>query len=88
MKQKSILKSKVFYAAAIPMLVEIINLVLDTPFIPEKYRGMLSLISGILVIYFRYTSKTTITPIPKAKKPTNETDPNHNGSSHADLPIE
>lgn len=62
-KQKSILKSKVFWAVVIPMLIEITNLLLSTPIFPEKYRGFLTLLSGFLVIIFRATSTTEIKPI-------------------------
>jgi len=61
--QKSIFKSKIFWSALIPMAMEIVDLFLTTPIIPEQYRGILTIVSSVLVICFRYTSKTEIKKI-------------------------
>ena len=61
--QKSIFKSKIFWSALIPMLIDIVDLFLNNPIIPEKYRGILTIISSILVIVFRYSSNSEIKKI-------------------------
>lgn len=61
--KKSILKSKIFWTALIPMLIEIVDLFLNNPIIPEKYRGILTVVSSILVIVFRYSSNSEIKKI-------------------------
>lgn len=58
--KKSIFKSKIFWTALIPMLIEIVDLFLNNPIIPEKYRGILTVVSSILVIFFRFTTNTEI----------------------------
>lgn len=61
--QKSIFKSKIFWTALIPMVIDIVDLFLTNPIVPEKYRGILTIVSGILVIIFRYSSNTEIKKI-------------------------
>lgn len=55
-KKKPFYKSWVIMISSSTVLVDIINLVVEQPFIPEKYRGILSLVSGILVIIARTQS--------------------------------
>ena len=61
--QKSIFKSKIFWSALIPMLLDIVNLFLENPIVPEKYRGYLTMVSSVLIIVFRYTSNSEIKKI-------------------------
>lgn len=56
-KTKHFLQSKIIWAAAIPMLAELPNLLLENPLLPQKYVGALTLISGALSIVFRVRSK-------------------------------
>lgn len=55
-KKKPFYKSWVIMISASTVLVDVINLIVEQPFIPEKYRGVLSLVSGILVIIARTQS--------------------------------
>ena len=55
-KKKPFYKSWVIMISSATVLVDIINLIVEQPFIPEKYRGILSLVSGILVIIARTQS--------------------------------
>lgn len=55
-KKKPFYKSWVIMISASTVIVDIINLLVEQPFIPEKYRGVLSLVSGILVIIARTQS--------------------------------
>jgi len=61
--QKSILKSKIFWSALIPMVLDIVNLFMDNPIVPEQYRGYLTMVSSVLIIVFRYTSNAEIKKI-------------------------
>lgn len=55
-KKKPFYKSWVIMISSATVIVDIINLVVEQPFIPEQYRGYLSLVSGILVIIARTQS--------------------------------
>jgi len=61
--QKSIFKSKIFWSALIPMVLDIVNLFMDNPIVPEMYRGYLTMVSSVLIIVFRYTSNSEIKKI-------------------------
>ena len=52
-------KSSIVWAAFIPALLEIIDLLSTSPIIPEKYQGLLILISSLLVIILRFVSSGT-----------------------------
>jgi hypothetical protein len=45
------------------MLLDIVNLFLENPIVPEKYRGYLTMVSSVLIIVFRYTSSAEIKKI-------------------------
>lgn len=61
--QKSIFKSKIFWSALIPMAIDIVNLLMETPIFPDQYRGYLAIVSSVLIIFFRYFSNTPIKKI-------------------------
>lgn len=58
---KSLFKSKIFWTALIPMAIDIVNLLMETPLFPEQYKGYLTIASSVLIIIFRYFSNTPIT---------------------------
>ncbi len=55
-KKKPFYKSYTIWAAVLPMVLELINLMLVSPIIPVQYQGHLTFVSGVLVIIARFTS--------------------------------
>lgn len=55
-KMKPFWHSKIIWVASIPMIVELINLSVTQPFIPQQYQGVLTFIGGALTIYYRFRS--------------------------------
>ena len=55
-KKKPFYQSWVIMITSTTILIDVVNLLMTTPFIPEKYQGYLSLVSGILVIIARAKS--------------------------------
>lgn len=55
-KKKPFYKSWVIMLTSTTILIDIVNLLMTTPFIPKEYQGYLSLVSGILVIIARANS--------------------------------